>query len=88
MRAAACFNDFILRRAVKMPSSTTKALLTIAVAGLFAGCAGSKGSTKKVSSSSYVYCGGVNSCKGQGFLDIDEETCLKIEGGRLTPEKK
>ncbi len=28
-------------------------------------------------------CAGENSCKGQGFLDIDEETCLKIEGGRL-----
>ncbi len=33
-------------------------------------------------------CAGENSCKGQGFLEIDEETCLKIEGGRLTPEKK
>ncbi len=33
-------------------------------------------------------CAGENSCKGQGYLDIDEETCLKIEGGRLTPEKK
>jgi len=30
-------------------------------------------------------CAGENSCKGQGFLDIDEETCLKIEGGRLKP---
>ncbi len=33
-------------------------------------------------------CAGENACKGQGFLEIDEETCLKIEGGRLTPEKK
>ncbi len=33
-------------------------------------------------------CAGENACKGQGFLDIDQETCLKIEGGRLTPEKK
>ncbi len=33
-------------------------------------------------------CAGENACKGQGFLDVDEETCLKIEGGRLTPEKK
>ena len=32
-------------------------------------------------------CAGENSCKGQGYLDIDKETCLKIEGGRLTPEK-
>ncbi len=30
-------------------------------------------------------CAGENSCKGQGFLNIDEETCLKIEGGRLKP---
>jgi uncharacterized membrane protein len=33
-------------------------------------------------------CAGENSCKGKGFLSMDEETCLKIEGGRLTPEKK
>jgi len=33
-------------------------------------------------------CAGENACKGQGFLKIDKETCLKIEGGRLTPEKK
>ncbi len=33
-------------------------------------------------------CAGENSCKGQGYLDIDEEICLKIEGGRLTPEKE
>jgi uncharacterized membrane protein len=33
-------------------------------------------------------CAGENSCKGQGYLDIDKETCLKIEGGRLTLEKK
>ncbi len=33
-------------------------------------------------------CAGKNTCKGQGYLDIDKETCLKIVGGRLTPEKK
>jgi uncharacterized membrane protein len=33
-------------------------------------------------------CAGENACKGQGFLEIDKETCLKIEGGRLTPEKE
>jgi len=32
-------------------------------------------------------CAGENACKGQGFLKIDKETCLKIEGGRLTEEK-
>ena len=25
-------------------------------------------------------------CKGKGYLKIDKETCLKIDGGRLTPE--
>ncbi len=33
-------------------------------------------------------CAGENSCKGEGYLNLDKETCLKIEGGRLTPEKK
>lgn len=35
-------------------------------------------------------CAGENACKGQGYLKIDAETCLKIEGGRLTaePEKE
>jgi uncharacterized membrane protein len=33
-------------------------------------------------------CAGENSCKGKGYLEVDKETCLKIEGGRLTPEKK
>ena len=31
-------------------------------------------------------CAGENACKGQGYLKIDAETCLKIQGGRLTPE--
>jgi uncharacterized membrane protein len=33
-------------------------------------------------------CAGENTCKGQGYLNLDKETCLKIEGGRLTSEKK
>jgi len=33
-------------------------------------------------------CAGGNACKGQGYLSMDKETCLKIEGGRLTPEKE
>ena len=33
-------------------------------------------------------CAGENACKGQGFLKIDKDTCLKIEGGRLTPESE
>ena len=31
-------------------------------------------------------CAGTNACKGQGYLELDKDTCLKIEGGRLTPE--
>ena len=33
-------------------------------------------------------CAGENGCKGQGYLKLDKETCLKIEGGRLTSEKE
>jgi uncharacterized membrane protein len=29
-------------------------------------------------------CHGSNACKGQGFLRLPEETCLKINEGRLT----
>lgn len=33
-------------------------------------------------------CAGKNGCKGQGFVETDsKEACLKMEGGRLTPEK-
>ena len=31
-------------------------------------------------------CSGQNACKGQGFIDLDRDTCLRIEGGRLTSE--
>lgn len=31
-------------------------------------------------------CAGNNACKGQGWLHLDKDTCLKIQGGRLTPE--
>ena len=31
-------------------------------------------------------CAGSNACKGQGYLELEKDTCLKIEGGRLTPE--
>jgi uncharacterized membrane protein len=34
-------------------------------------------------------CAGKNACKGQGFVEVDsKDACLKMEGGRLTPEKK
>ena len=29
-------------------------------------------------------CSGSNACRGQGFLRLDPDTCLKIQGGRLT----
>ena len=31
-------------------------------------------------------CAGLNACKGQGYLELEQETCLKIEGGRLTEQ--
>lgn len=33
-------------------------------------------------------CKGENSCKGQGYLKLPKDVCLRIQGGRLTPEKK
>ena len=32
-------------------------------------------------------CAGQNSCGGHGWLSVEKETCLKIQGGRLTPEE-
>lgn len=29
-------------------------------------------------------CHGSNACKGKGFLRINPDTCMKIQGGRLT----
>jgi len=31
-------------------------------------------------------CANQNSCKREGYLDMDKELCLKIDGGRLTAE--
>jgi len=31
-------------------------------------------------------CAGQNACQGQGYLDMAEDDCLRIQGGRLTPE--
>ena len=33
-------------------------------------------------------CAGENACKGQGYLKMDKDECLKMEGGRLTPGKE
>ena len=32
-------------------------------------------------------CAGTNACKGHGWLSLPEDTCLKIDGGRLTAEE-
>ena len=33
-------------------------------------------------------CAGKNACKGQGFVEVgSKDACLKMEGGRLTPDK-
>ena len=32
-------------------------------------------------------CAGKNECAGKGYLKLDKDTCLKIKGGRLTPEE-
>ena len=29
-------------------------------------------------------CAGQNACKRKGYIDVDKETCLRIDGGRLT----
>ena len=31
-------------------------------------------------------CAGTNACKAQGFISMDEDDCLRLEGGRLTSE--
>jgi uncharacterized membrane protein len=31
-------------------------------------------------------CQGQNACEAQGFIDLTEDDCLRIKGGRLTPE--
>lgn len=33
-------------------------------------------------------CAGKNGCKGQGYVETDtKEACMKMAGGRLTPDK-
>jgi len=33
-------------------------------------------------------CANQNSCKRQGYIDMDKDTCLRIDGGRLTPTEQ
>ena len=30
-------------------------------------------------------CAGQNACKRAGYIDMDKETCLRLDGGSLTP---
>jgi len=30
-------------------------------------------------------CAGNNACKGQGFIEVPKGSCVKIQGGSLTP---
>ncbi len=46
-------------------------------------CAGAPG--QKCGTTDGHSCAGQNSCKHQGYVDMDKETCLRLEGGRLTP---
>jgi uncharacterized membrane protein len=33
-------------------------------------------------------CANQNTCKRQGYIDMDKETCLRLDGGRLTPSEE
>lgn len=48
-------------------------------------CAGAPG--QKCGTSDGHSCAGQNACKHRGYVDMDEATCLRLEGGRLTPSE-
>jgi len=31
-------------------------------------------------------CANQNACKRNGYIDMDKETCLRLDGGRVTPK--
>jgi uncharacterized membrane protein len=33
-------------------------------------------------------CANQNACKRQGYIEMEKETCLRIDGGRLTPSEE
>lgn len=33
-------------------------------------------------------CAGQNGCKRQGYIEVDKDTCLRIDGGRLTASEE
>ncbi len=51
-------------------------------------CAGTGACGGKHADGTPYSCAGNNKCKGQGFLKLDKDTCLKMDGGRLTAEKE
>ncbi len=51
-------------------------------------CAGTGACGGKHADGTPYSCAGNNKCKGLGWLSLDKDTCLKIEGGRLTAEKE
>jgi uncharacterized membrane protein len=33
-------------------------------------------------------CANQNTCKRQGYIDMNKDTCLRLDGGRLTPNEE
>jgi uncharacterized membrane protein len=33
-------------------------------------------------------CANQNTCRRQGYIDMDKDTCLRLDGGRLTPNEE
>lgn len=33
-------------------------------------------------------CAGQNACKRQGYIEMDKDTCLRLDGGRLTANEE
>ncbi len=79
---------------------TKKLILGAAMAGIMAGAVATPSAVKAGGDECYGVnkckgtgacggkghsCAGKNECKGQGWLKIDKDTCLKIQGGSLTP---
>ncbi|HWE31563.1 MAG TPA: hypothetical protein VHB97_26360 [Polyangia bacterium] len=55
--------------------SSRGALVAMAAAGLFAGCAGSQAGKTTMVPTAAVQCSGINSCKGQGSCKGNENAC-------------
>lgn len=81
-------------------NNRTKILLAASLAGAFAMPVAAHEDAKKETAKCYGVnkckgvgdcggqghsCAGKNACKGQGYVDMDKETCLQLEGGSLKP---